>query len=64
MSKSSGIEQEELKMDESLDSTDINSHKPGSIVMIKGFPCKITETSTSKPGKHGSAKVILKGTDI
>ena len=32
--------------------------------MIKGFPCKVTETTTAKPGKHGSAKVILKGRDI
>ena len=32
--------------------------------MIKTFPCKVTEVSTAKPGKHGSAKVILKGKDI
>lgn len=32
--------------------------------MIKGNPCKVTEASTAKPGKHGSAKVILKGRDI
>ena len=38
--------------------------KNGSLVMIKGFPCKVTEVSTAKPGKHGSAKVILKGRDI
>ena len=38
--------------------------KNGSLVMIKGFPCKVTEVSTAKPGKHGSAKVILKGKDI
>merc|ERR1712166_420446 len=36
----------------------------GSLIMIKGFPCKVTEASTAKPGKHGSAKVILKGRDI
>merc|ERR1712113_976772 len=44
--------------------TDTNRLKPGSSVMIKGNPCKVTETSTAKPGKHGSAKVILKGKDI
>merc|ERR1719146_507519 len=44
--------------------TDTNRLKPGSLVMIKGNPCKVTETSTAKPGKHGSAKVILKGRDI
>ena len=38
--------------------------KIGSPVMVKGFPCKVTEVSTAKPGKHGSAKVILKGRDI
>ena len=44
--------------------TDTNRLKPGSLVMIKGNPCKVTEASTAKPGKHGSAKVILKGKDI
>ena len=38
--------------------------KNGSLVMIKGNPCKVTEVSTAKPGKHGSAKVIIKGRDI
>ena len=32
--------------------------------MIKGNPCKVTDVTTAKPGKHGSAKVILKGKDI
>jgi translation initiation factor 5A len=44
--------------------TDTNRLKPGSLVMIKGFPCKVTDVTTAKPGKHGSAKVILKGKDI
>lgn len=43
---------------------DTNRLKPGSLVMIKGNPCKVTDVSTAKPGKHGSAKVILKGKDI
>lgn len=30
--------------------------KKGSHVLIKGQPCKIDSISTSKPGKHGSAK--------
>jgi len=46
------------------DKTDTNRLKPGSLVMIKGFPCKVTNTTTAKPGKHGSAKVILDGKDI
>jgi len=33
-------------------------------VVLKGRPCKITEMSTSKTGKHGHAKVHLVGTDI
>lgn len=32
--------------------------------MMKGYPCKIVEMSTSKTGKHGSAKVNLVGIDI
>ena len=47
-----------------FEKTDTNRLKPGSLVMIKGNPCKVTEVSTAKPGKHGSAKVILKGKDI
>ena len=43
---------------------DTNRLKPGSLVMVKGFPCKVTEQSTAKPGKHGSAKVIIKAKDI
>ena len=38
--------------------------KNGSLVMMKGNPCKVTEVSTAKPGKNGSAKVITKGKDI
>merc|ERR1712070_101664 len=46
------------------DKVESNRLKNGSLVMIKGNPCKVTEVSTAKPGKHGSAKVILKGKDI
>ena len=38
--------------------------KKGSHVVIKGFPCKITEYSTSKTGKHGHAKANIVGIDI
>ena len=44
--------------------TDSNRLKPGSTVMVKGYPCKVTDVTTAKPGKHGSAKVILKGKDV
>ena len=29
----------------------------GDFIVIKGHPCKITAKHTSKPGKHGHAKV-------
>ncbi|XP_075873732.1 eukaryotic translation initiation factor 5A-1-like [Nelusetta ayraudi] len=38
--------------------------RKGGMVMIKGHPCKISEMSTSKTGKHGHAKVHLVGYDI
>jgi translation initiation factor 5A len=38
-------------------------HK-GEHVMIKGHPCKISEYSTAKPGKHGAAKALITGIDI
>lgn len=33
--------------------------RKGGMVMIKGHPCKISDMSTSKTGKHGHAKVKL-----
>ena len=47
-----------------FEKVDSNRLKQGSLVMIKSNPCKVTDVSTAKPGKHGSAKVILKGKDI
>jgi len=38
--------------------------RKNGFVLIKGFPCKIVEMSTSKTGKHGHAKVHLVGIDI
>jgi translation initiation factor 5A len=38
--------------------------KKGSHVVIKGFPCKIVDYSTSKTGKHGHAKANITGVDI
>lgn len=32
--------------------------------MLKGHPCKVTDYTTAKPGKHGSAKANIVGTDI
>jgi len=38
--------------------------KKGGYCMLKGFPCKVVEMSTSKAGKHGHAKATIVGTDI
>merc|ERR1712080_84601 len=35
-----------------------------TIMFIKEHPCKVVETSTSKTGKHGHAKVHMVGIDI
>lgn len=40
------------------------SCKKGSHVVLKGNPCKVTEVSTSKTGKHGHAKASITGIDI
>ena len=36
----------------------------GDYVLIKGHPCRIASKSTSKPGKHGHAKVSFEAYDI
>ena len=36
----------------------------GSLVMIKGHPCKVVSFSTAKTGKHGAAKAMVTGIDI
>lgn len=38
--------------------------KKGMTVMLKGFPCKVIEVTTSKTGKHGHAKANITGLDI
>jgi translation initiation factor 5A len=37
----------------------VGTLKKGDTIIIDGSPCKITDTSTSRPGKHGHAKVNL-----
>ena len=37
----------------------IGSLKKGSYVVVDGAACTVTETKTSRPGKHGHAKVNL-----
>eukprot|EP00043_Microstomoeca_roanoka_P004880 m.52421 g.52421 ORF g.52421 m.52421 type:complete len:153 (-) comp12700_c1_seq1:381-839(-) len=41
-----------------------SSLRKNGYVVIKDRPCKITDMSTSKTGKHGHAKVNLVGVDI
>ena len=36
----------------------------GSLVMMGDKPCKVTNTSKAKPGKHGSAKAIITAVGI
>merc|ERR1712048_1335779 len=38
--------------------------RKGSLVMLKTKPCKVSEVTTSKTGKHGHAKCHIVGTDI
>ena len=44
--------------------TEIKNLKEGKFVIIDGEPCRVTKISTSKPGKHGSAKVRLEAVGI
>jgi|Dee2metaT_5_FD_contig_121_12868_length_1065_multi_4_in_0_out_0_1 translation initiation factor 5A len=38
--------------------------RKGGYCMLKGFPCKLIEITTSKTGKHGHAKAAITGIDI
>ena len=38
--------------------------RKGMYMVIKGRPCEVTDISTSKMGKHGHAKCLIKATDI
>lgn len=37
----------------------VGSLQKGSYVIVDGIACKVTDTQTSRPGKHGHAKVNL-----
>lgn len=47
-----------------IDKIQAGSLKCGSLVMIKGHPCKVVNFSTAKTGKHGAAKAMVTGIDI
>src|SRR3989338_1350056 len=42
----------------------VGTLKKGDTLIIDGAPCKITDTATSRPGKHGHAKVNLMAVGI
>lgn len=42
----------------------IGSLQKGAYVVIDGVACKVTDTQTSRPGKHGHAKVRMQGQGI
>lgn len=42
----------------------ISSMKKGSYIVIDGVACVVQDTQTSRPGKHGHAKVRLTATGI
>lgn len=42
----------------------VGSLKKGDTIIMDGAPCRITDTSTSRPGKHGHAKVNMMAVGI
>ncbi|MFB6177835.1 MAG: translation initiation factor IF-5A [Halobaculum sp.] len=44
--------------------TEVRDLQEGNYVMIDDTPCVITSYSTSKPGKHGSAKARVEGKGV
>ena len=42
----------------------VGTLKKGDTIIIDDAPCKITDTATSRPGKHGHAKVNLTAVGI
>jgi translation initiation factor 5A len=44
--------------------TSVGTLQKGSYIVIDGAACKVTTTATSRPGKHGHAKVNLMAVGI
>ncbi len=42
----------------------IGSLQKGAYVVIDGVACKVTDTQTSRPGKHGHAKVRMQAVGL
>ncbi|HLC89019.1 MAG TPA: translation initiation factor IF-5A [Candidatus Nanoarchaeia archaeon] len=45
-------------------SVSVGSLKKGDTIIVDDAPCKITDIATSRPGKHGHAKVNLMAVGI
>src|SRR3989338_2331350 len=45
-------------------SVSVGSLKKGDTIIVDDVPCKITDIATSRPGKHGHAKVNLMAVGI
>lgn len=43
---------------------DASSMMKGSYIVIDGVACKVVDTQTSKPGKHGHAKIRIQAVGI
>lgn len=37
----------------------VGTLKKGDTIILDGAPCRVTDTATSRPGKHGHAKVNM-----
>ena len=44
--------------------SDVGSLKKGDTIILDSAPCRITDLATSRPGKHGHAKVNLTAVGI
>lgn len=44
--------------------TTAGAMKKGSFLLIDGVACKVSDTQTSKPGKHGHAKIRITAVGI
>jgi len=42
----------------------VRALRKGGFVIVRGFPCKVMNMSTSKTGKHGGAKIHMTAIDI
>ncbi|MEK6901184.1 MAG: translation initiation factor IF-5A [Nanoarchaeota archaeon] len=42
----------------------VGSVKKGDTIIIEEAPCKVTDTATSRPGKHGHAKMNITAVGI